>query len=208
MKYEDTVKGSRDVKAPQVHAERSDTMSGSVSETMIGLLKDVDRKTRTSIRVLQGVYGFMTFLAIGYIIANNDGMIRAVLGFIILAFVLVVITQQLRYRAYSETYLDVPMVEYLRRAKKRMRVFTVRTWLAIPTWLLIDVGICLFIYNASDNFEISVTHLILGLQMLLAIGIALDFLSEYLIWKKNHKPAVVEIDRMLNEIEASMIPEV
>ena len=206
MKYEDTVKGSREVKAPQVHAERSDTMSGSASETIIGMLQAVDRKTRISIRVLQGVYGFMIFLAIGYIIANNDGMVRAALGFITLAFILVIITQQLRYRVYSQTYLDVPMVEYLRRAKKRMRVFTVRTWLAIPTWLFIDVGICLFIYNASGNFAIPVSYIILGLQVPLAIVIALDFLSEYLVWKKNHKPAVVEIDRMLGEIEASTIP--
>jgi hypothetical protein len=206
MKYEDTVKGSREVKAPHVHAERSDTMSGSASETIIGMLQAVDRKTRTSIRVLQGVYGFMIFLAIGYLIANNDGMVRAALGFITLAFILVIITQQLRYRAYSQTYLDVPMVEYLRRAKKRMRVFTVRTWLAIPTWLFIDVGICLFIYNASGKFEIPVSYIILGLQVPFAILIALDFLSEYLVWKRNHKPAVVEIDRMLGEIEASTIP--
>ena len=206
MKYEDTVKGSREVKAPQVHAERSDTMSGSASETIIGMLQAVDRKTRISIRVLQGVYGFMIFLAIGYLIANNDGMVRAALGFITLAFILVIITQQLRYRAYSQTYLDVPMVEYLRRAKKRMRVFTVRTWLAIPTYHFIDVGICLFIYNASGNFAIPVSYIILGLQVPLAIVIALDFLSEYLVWKKNHKPAVVEIDRMLGEIEASTIP--
>ena len=182
-------------------------MRGPASDTMVDTLKDVDRKARVSIRALQGVYALMILLATGFAILEDDGIVRGALGFFTLAFVLVVITQQLRHRAYSESYLGVTPVEYLRSAKKRMRVFTVRTWLAIPTWLFIDAGICLLVYAASEQFEIPVAHVILSLQGLLAIAIALDFLSEYLIWKKNHEPVVVEVDRMLGEIEASLAAE-
>lgn len=207
MTYESVVRGSRDVKAPDVETKGRNAMRGPASDTMVDTLKDVDRKARVSIRALQGVYALMILLATGFAILEDDGIVRGALGFFTLAFVLVVITQQLRYRAYSESYLGVTPVEYLRSAKKRMRVFTVRTWLAIPTWLFIDAGLCLLVYAASEHFEISVAHVILSLQGLLAIAIALDFLSEYLIWKKNHEPVVVEVDRMLGEIEASLAAE-
>ena len=82
-----------------------------------------------------------------------------------------------------------------------------RSWLALPTWLLIDVGLCLLVVAASEHLPLPVGHFIVGLQGLLVIAVTLDFLSEYLIWKKNHAPVVVEIDRMLGEIEASLATE-
>jgi hypothetical protein len=40
--------------------------------------------------------------------------------------------------------------------------------------------------------------------MILVIVVVLDFLSAYLLWRKEHMPAVIEIDKMLGEIEGSM----
>ena len=180
---------------------------GKPAPDMVDVLKNVDRKTRLSIRALQAVYAVLIVVAVGFGILQDDPVERAALGAFVVAFVLVVVTQQLRFRAYSETYLGVPPVEYLHRARKRMRVFTVRTWLALPTWLLIDVGLCLLIYAASEHLPIPVAHAIVGLQGLLVGAVALDFWSEYLVWKRIHAPVVVEIDRMLGEIEASLATE-
>lgn len=80
---------------------------------------------------------------------------------------------------------------------------SVRSWLAIPAWLLIDVGICLLIYAASDRFDIPVSYIILALQVPIVMAAAGDFLVEYLIWRKEHKPIVTKIDGLLNDIESS-----
>jgi hypothetical protein len=86
-----------------------------------------------------------------------------------------------------------------------MRVFTVRTWLVIPTWLLIDAGICLLVYAGYDHIDINISlgRIFLALQAFLVFVIALDFFVAYLMWDRNHRPAVDEINRMLGEIEAS-----
>ncbi len=199
MRYDDVVKGSRQVKAPS-----TETQPDAASETIIAALEHVDRRTRISIRALQGCFLFLTLLALGFTLVNDNTMIRSGVGCLILSFLVVIYMQQLRYRAYDETYFGAPIVEYLRRAKSRMRVFTVRSWLAIPAWLLIDVGICLLIYASSDRFDIPVSYIILALQVPIVMAAAGDFLVEYLIWRKEHKPIVTKIDGMLNDIESSL----
>ena len=203
MNYDDVVEGSKRVKAPPLETETDGARTGAGYETIISALEDVDRRTRVSIRVLQGIFAFMILLAVGFIIVNDDAVTRSGVGCLILSFVVVIYMQQLRYKAYSETYANAPTVEYLRRAKKRMRVFTVRSWLAIPAWLLIDVGVCLLIYAASDRFDIPVSYVILGLQVPLVMAAAGDFVVEYLIWMKEHKPVVTRINGILDEIESS-----
>jgi hypothetical protein len=199
MKYDDVVEGSKRQKAPPL-----DPGAGEKSETIISALRTVDRRTRVSIRVLQGIFAFMILLALGFIVVNHDTWTRLGIGCLILSFLTVIYMQQLRYRAYDEVYLGAPIVEYLRRAKKRMRVFTVRSWLVIPAWLLIDVGVCLMVYAASDRFDIPVGYVILGLQVPIVMAAAADFLAEYLIWRKEHKPVLARIDGVLNDIEASL----
>ena len=199
MNYDEVVEGSKRVKAPPLETE-----TGETSETIIGALKNVDRRTRVSIRVLQGIFVFMILLALGFIVVNDHTLTRSGVGFLILSFLVVIYMQQLRYRAYNETYLGAPIVKYLRRARKRMRVFTVRSWLAIPAWLLIDVGVCLLVYAASDRFDIPVGYVILGLQVPIVMAAAADFLVEYLIWRKEHRPMVTRIDGLLHDIESSL----
>jgi len=207
MKYEDMVTESRKIRAPSITAKEGNTINGKTAETMIGVLKEVDRKTRFSIRALQAIYVLMTLVAMGYLVLDDNHLVRVGIGCIILAFGLVIFTEQLRYRAYNETYFNVPMVEYLQLARDRMQVFTVRTWLTIPTWLFIDAGICFLVYSAADKIDFPMTYILLGLQIPLAVIIVLDFFSAYLIWLKSHKPVVIEIERMLGEIEDCLTPE-
>ena len=180
-------------------------MKEDTSESIIGMLKNVDRKTRRSIRIVQGVIGLVIPMYLVLIILASDPVVWAVLGMIIMAFFMILFIQQLRFRAYSEEYLGRPTIEYLHRASKRMRVFTVRTWLVIPTWLLIDAGVCLLIYAGYDHIDINISlgRILLALQAILVFVIALDFFVEYLMWDRNHRPAVDEINQMLGEIEAS-----
>ena len=199
MTYDEVVEGSKRVKAPPPATETDEA-----SETIIDALTNVDRRTRVSIRILQGIFAFMILFALGFIAVNTDTLTRVGVGFLILSFLVVIYMQQLRYMAYNETYYGAPIMEYLRRAKKRMQVFTVRSWLAIPAWLFIDVGVCLLVYAASDRFSIPVEYIILGLQVPIVLAASADFLVEYLIWKKEHKPTVNRIDGLLNEIESSV----
>jgi hypothetical protein len=70
---------------------------------------------------------------------------------------------------------------------------------------LIDAGICLLVYAGYDHIDINISlgRILLALQAFLVFVIALDFFVAYLMWDRDHKPAVDEINRMLGEIEAS-----
>jgi hypothetical protein len=205
MKYEDIVEKSKRVKAPRSEAEGREEMNGNASDSIIGMLKTVDRKTRRSIRILQGAIGLSVPLCLVLIILVSDPVVQAGLGLIIAALFMTLLIQQLRFRAYSRNYLGGPIIDYLYAAKKRMKVFTVRTWLVIPTWLLIDAGYCLLIYAGYDHIDINISlgRILLALQALLVFVIGLDFFVDYLMWTRDHRPAVDEINRMLGEIEAS-----
>ena len=119
MKYDDLVDQSRTVKAPDLDEAKNDYMGSSASRGMTVVLKKVDSRTRHSIRVLQGVYVFMTLQALVCSLVFDDALVRAGFGF-------------------------------------------------------------------------------------LTAAIALDFLSEYLIWRKEHRPAVMEIEKILGELETSV----
>jgi len=203
MRYDDMVDRSKAVKAPDIGEGRIGGMNSIASEGMVTMLKKVDGRTKLSIRVLQGVYVLMTLMAFVYTFILGDVLVRAGFGFLTVAFAMVIFLQQLRYRAYDETYEDAPMLEYLQRAKKRMRVFTVRTWFVLPIWILIDVGVCFFVAAAAERHDFSAPLAIGGVQMLLLLIVALDFLTDYLVWRKEHRPAVMEIDKILKEIETS-----
>jgi membrane protein YdbS with pleckstrin-like domain len=205
MKYEDIVEQSKRVKAPCGKAGGETKMKDDASKSIIGMLKTVDSKTRRSIRIVQGVIGLVIPMYLVLIILASDPVVWAGLGMIIMAFCMILFIQQLRFRAYSEKYLGRPTIEYLQSANKRMRVFTVRTWLVIPTWLLIDAGICLLVYAGYDHIDINISlgRILLALQAFLVFVIGLDFFVAYLMWDRNHRPAVDEINRMLGEIEAS-----
>ena len=83
-----------------------------------------------------------------------------------------------------------------------MRVFTPRTWLTIPIWVFIDIGIC-FIISVLLPEKQYIPHAIVSMQVILLFLIGLDFYSAYRYWKKEHYPAILEIDRMLAEIETA-----
>ena len=196
------VKRTKSVKAPELQEGRDD-MTSATSTGMITMLQRVDRRTRLSIRVLQGVYVIMTLVAAGYTIILEEALVRAGMGFLTVAFALVIGLQQLRYRAYDQTYEDVPMREYLHRAKVRLRVLTPRTWLVIPIWILIDIAVCLFVIAAAEHRGFNASLVIGGVQVALILIVALDFLVDYLVWRKEHRPAVREIDRVIEELDRS-----
>ena len=85
MSYDDVVEGSKRVKAPPL-----DTEAGPASETIISALKNVDRRTRVSIRVVQGIFVFMILLALGFIFVNDDTVTRIGIGCLILSFLVVI----------------------------------------------------------------------------------------------------------------------
>jgi hypothetical protein len=203
MKYEEVINKSKKVKAPdlsqraETKIEKSDTM-----ENILNLLKKTDSKTRLGIRVLQLIYLAMILVAVSYILISSDLYINLGIASIIIAFALVIFVQQLRFRAYSNNYTNNPVIKYLHEAKKRMRVFTPRTYYVILIWLFIDIGVCLILKTVFESSTFYVSAVIL-LQALLIILVIIDFYTAYLIWKRDHQPVIIEIDKLLDDFEAS-----
>jgi len=201
MKYEEVINKSKKVKAPDLNTE-TDTKKpkDNTMENLLNLLKKTDSKTRLGIRLLQLIYTAMILVAISYILISSDLYVNLGIGSIILAFALVIFVQQLRYRAYSNNYTNNPVIKYLHEAKKRMRVFTPRTYYVILIWLFIDIGISLILKTVLAESTLYLPAVIL-LQAVLIILVIIDFYSAWLFWKRDHQPVIKEIDQMLNEIE-------
>ncbi len=201
MKYEEIINKSKEVKAPDPNVEAgAKTKKHGAMENILNLLKKTDSKTRLGIRVLQLFYLAMILVAISYLLISSDLFINLGIGSLIIAFILIIFVQQLRFRAYSNNYTNNPVIKYLHEAKKRMRVFTPRTYYVIPIWLFIDIGICLMLKTALEGTAFFLPAVIL-LQALLIILVIIDFYTAYLVWKRDHKPVLEEIDTMLDEIE-------
>lgn len=199
MKFEELVSKSRNVKAPELEMKDS----GKSSEySLINQLKLTDVRTRWGIRAIQAIYVFFVFILISMLIFSNNSEIKLGIGFIAVAFVLVIVVQQLRFQKYNYSYSDKPVLEFLFDAKKRMRVFTSRTWLVIPVWIFIDVGICFILSELLPQKQF-VPHAIIILQLFLLLVVVFDFYSAYLYWKKEHHPVLIEIDKMLVDIETT-----
>jgi hypothetical protein len=201
MKYEDVIKKSKKVKAPDLsYPAGTKIQKHNTMENMLDLLKKTDSKTRLGIRILQLLYTAMILVAIAYILVSSDLFINLGIGSLIIAFVLVIFVQQLRFKAYSNNYTNNPVIKYLHEAKKRMRVFTPRTYYVILIWLFIDIGICLILKTVLEGTTLYISAVLL-LQALLIILVIIDFYSAYLFWKRDHQPVIKEIDQMLEEIE-------
>ena len=201
MNFEELINNARKVKAPDLTEGKMSRESGSKNEkSIVDQLKAVDFKTRRGIRFIQITYAFMILFLICFLIAALNSSVKVGIGLIAIAFLLVIFEQQLRYWKYNYSYCNSSIKEFLNKAKNRMRVFTSRTWFVIPIWVLIDVGLCLII-NEIFPFPQYILLTIMLLQVFLLLAIILDFYSAYLFWKKEHKPVIVEIEKMLKEIE-------
>lgn len=202
MNFDEIVNKTRDVKAPDFENRTDEKSQKSMKiETLLDQLKGVDSKTRRSIRLIQILYVLMIGVATYYAVTTSSSQIKIGLSSIIVAFVLVILVQQLRFIAYNYSYGKHTMIQFLKDAKSRMRVFTKRTWLVIPIWIFIDVGLC-FIIAAEFPYQEYVDDLIILIQIVLLGFIALDFYVAYLSWKKDNKSALIEIDKMIKEIES------
>ena len=89
-------------------------------ETLLDQLKKVDHKTRNSIRLIQLLYFVMIGIATYYAATVASLQLIIGLGCIIVAFVLVIIVQQLRFVAYNYSYGEHTMIQFLKDAKRRI----------------------------------------------------------------------------------------
>ena len=201
MKFEEIIKKSKKVKAPDLTSgNKTNKPKSEKMELIMDQLKKVDNKTRISIRLLQLLYLILISMMSYYMFTAEHPKTSTGIAFIILAFFMVIFVQQLRYNAYQYTYTDRPVLKFLVDAKSRMRVFTKRTWYVIPIWILIDIGLCFIVISVFPYPQYADDILIL-LQILLLGLIALDFYAAHLIWKRDNKPLLGEIDKMIEEIE-------
>lgn len=203
MNFDEIINKSKEVKAPEYGRQKELENQKSIKmETLLDQLKKVDYKTRNSIRVIQLLYIIMIGIATYYAATAASSQLKIGLGCITVAFILVIIVQQLRFIAYNYSYGDHTMIQFLKDAKRRMKVVTKRTWFVIPIWILIDVGLC-FIIAAEFPYQVYIDDLIILIQILLLGLIALDFYVAYLAWKRDNKPVLIEIGKMIQEIESA-----
>jgi len=197
MKFEELSKKAQEIKAPDI--EKNTTKSNQI-DAIIYKLKSVDSKTNRGIRLVQIAYIFLILFLICFMITVASSSMKTGIGLIAIAFLIVIFIQQLRYWKYNYSYANSTVMESLNKAKNRMKVFTPRTWLVIPVWVLIDAGLCIIIKEIFPLPEYLPLTIML-LQVILLLAIVLDFYSAYLVWKKEHKPVIIEIDKMLKELE-------
>ena len=165
MNFDEIINKSKEVKAPEFGRQKEfENQKPIKMETLIDQLKKVDHKTRNSIRVIQLLYVVMIGIATYYAATADSSQLIIGLGCIIVAFILVIIVQQLRFIAYNYSYGDHTMIQFLKDAKMRMKVVTNRTWFVIPIWILIDVGLC-FIIAAEFPYQVYVDDLIILIQI-------------------------------------------
>ena len=197
MKFDELSKKAQEIKAPGIE---KNTIKSNQTDAIIYKLKSVDSKTRRGIRIIQIVYVFFILFLICFMITVASLSLKTGIGLIAIAFLIVIFIQQLRYWKYNYSYANSPVMEFLNKAKKRMKVFTPRTWIVIPVWGLLDAGLCIII---KEIFPLPqyLPLTILLLQVILLLAIVLDFYSAYLVWKKEHKPVITEIDKMLKELQ-------
>ena len=153
MNFEELLNKSKNVIAPDLEIKNAGDASQSSKDkkSIIEQLKWVDSKTRVGIRLIQIIYSFLILILLCLLLFLANFEIKLGIGFISVAFLLVIFVQQLRYLKYNYLYVSSPITVFLNDAKKRMRVFTPRTWLVIPIWIFIDIGIC-FIINEIFPF--------------------------------------------------------
>ena len=203
MKFDAIVIKTKEVKAPEFDSRDKTKNKKTINmETLLDQLKSVDHKTRMSIRLIQFLYVAMISVATYYAVIVGSPQLKIGLGCIVVAFIMVILVQQLRYIAYNYAYGDHTMIQFLQDAKSRMQVFTKRTWLVMPIWILIDVGLCFIIAAEFPHWEY-IDDMIIVLQILLLGLIALDFYVAYLAWKRDNKPVLIEIDKMIRDIESA-----
>ena len=201
MKFEELLDKTRNIKAPDLKFKNSGKKNESIKrKSVIDHLKWTDARTRWGIRAIQLLYVLLIMILTCILILSKTTEIMYGVAFILVAFALIIVVQQLRFQKYNYSYFDKPVLDFLVDAKKRMRVFTPRTWLVIPIWVFIDVGICFILFVLMPEKQY-IPHVIIAVQVILLILVVLDFYSAYVYWKREHYPVIKEIDRMMAEIE-------
>lgn len=198
MDFEELLDGAKKVKAP-VFFENTD-LDTKEKQSIVNQLKSVDKKTRRGIRLIQVTYVFLILFILSFLLIAENLFVKSGIVLIAFAFLMVIFVQQLRFRKYNYCYTSVSVISFLKDAKKRMRVFTSRTWFVIPIWVFIDLGLC-FIISQVFPFPRYTVFTIAVLQVVLLLAIVLDFYSAYVVWKRQQKPVLIEIDKMLEENE-------
>jgi len=198
MDFEELLNGAKKVKAPAFF-ENTD-FDTKEKQSIVNQLKSVDKKTRRGIRLIQVTYVFLTLFLLSFLIIAENLFVKSGIVLIAIAFLMVILVQQLRFRKYNYCYTSVSVISFLKDAKKRMRVFTSRTWFVLPIWIFIDVGLC-FIIRQVFPFPQYTVFAIVILQLVLLLAVVLDFYSAYFVWKREQEPVLNEIDKMLEEIE-------
>jgi len=92
-------------------------------------------------------------------------------------------------------------MKFLKRAKARL-AFSIKWHLYAIFWLLIDVGLCFLVASEAYIGPFTSFQIIVLIQFALVFGISFELAMGYSHWKRENKPVIDEIDRMLKEIEA------
>jgi len=116
MKFDELAKKAQETKAPDIG---KNTTESNEADTIIYKLKSADSKTRRGIRFIQIACLFFSLFMMCFMIVSENISIKTGIGLIIIAYLLVIFIQQLRYWKYSYSYVNSPVMEFLHKAKKR-----------------------------------------------------------------------------------------
>ena len=202
MNFNEMKKGLEETTAPEMNTDTPEHQpKGKAVDRIIDGIRKQDRKAKFSLIGTQVAFSLWIVVLLFYVF--SEGVLLRQVGFatLIVAFFLGIYRKQRQLEKYHASDFDSSMTEFLERARTRL-AFSVKWQLYAVIWLLFDVGLCLLVASVPRIGPFTSSQIIVLVQLVFVLGISFELAMDYSRWKRNSKPVIDEIDRMLNEIEA------
>lgn len=212
MKYDDIIKNTRAIKAPEINKDYSDNQPNKSSlNGFVNQLKATDKKYRNIVRIQQFALGFSTliyvvlFFSLNYLfslLTNDIYTLKLGLVLLITAILFSLIMFLLKFKKYNYTTYDADILTFLIDTKKRYSYYTKERLLIIPIFILVDAGLYYTIVPFLSILRIDSLSLLINLQLFLVTVFIFDFFIKHGIWERTQRKIYDEVHRMINQIES------
>jgi len=198
----ETIKSTiRNIKAPDIKFDMDGPKDSSILDFM-QYLKKLDKRDR---RILIISYGIGIILVIVYllwfVVSYEDIEIknRIARGLFVIAYIIFSIFLKIQYIHFARIDYTLTPKEFLRNAKERHKLWSLRQLILIPIFLLINIGLTIEFSFIWESENIIMEYL--KFQLLFFGIISGALLMGRWVWKKEKSHIVEVIDRLIVEFQ-------
>lgn len=176
------------------------TCSNDDMDALIANLKTEDSRNLNLMRNMKWIYFVLLFVYILLMVVNPDfDLIHRISGICyVIAFALFALIFRKYHREYSEIDYSLPIFDMLTKAAKRYKMTVKNILIAMPSVILIDIGLTLSDIHASTENQLERIVLI---QIFYFSAMGISGFIGYLIWRKRQKPLYDGAIQMLKDLE-------